>query len=231
MDDRPRNPGEIMATAIPFDLNLAFRNWRERLHQSPHLRSENLDELESHLRDSVDLLQSKGLTADEAFMIGTRRIGTPDVLNDQFAVENGGTGWRHRLGRFLHRYKNAALHLLVLGYFTLGCWLLWGCLKVGQMLEPAAARVDRVKGIVHSAPAFSRLLWGFMPYWYVPPLLAMLYCGYVWTCKRQGKASASTFFAVSTGFLFLCLLPILIAGVLPIIAFLNRLSPEAFAGN
>lgn len=216
-----------MATSIPFDLNTAFRNWREHLQQAPHLRAENVDELESHLRDSVDVLQSKGLSPDEAFLIGARRIGTPNVLEEQFAVENGGTGWRHELGRF----ANAALHLLILAYFTLGCWLLWGCLRVGQMLEPAAARADRIQGVAHGpAPAFSLLFWSLMRYWYVPPILAMVYCGYVWTRKRSIK-SPGVFFSVTTALLFICLIPVLIASALPFIAFLNRIPPEVFSAH
>src|SRR5206468_12097440 len=65
---RPRNPHKFMGTAIEFDLNAALRQWRESLGQSPHVRPENLDELESHLRDSVASLQTKGLAADEAFL-------------------------------------------------------------------------------------------------------------------------------------------------------------------
>src|SRR3979490_1639515 len=101
-----------MATAIQFDLNAAFHNWREKLQQSPHFRAENLEELEAHLRDSVTVLQSKGLAADEAFLIGTRRVGTSEALEGQFAAENGGRGWRDALRRLFHNYKNRFLHLV-----------------------------------------------------------------------------------------------------------------------
>jgi len=216
-----------MATPIQFDLNLAFQNWRENLQQSPHLRAENLDELESHLRDSVKVLQTKGLTADEAFMIGIRRVGTADALEDQFAAENGARGWRASLQRFNHKFNNKILHGIILGYFTLGCWLLWGCLKVSQLIIPLSARVDSISGDAHTGiPAFTRLLWSLMPFWYVPPALAAIYCGIVWTRKMDKRHSWQIFFSAVTAVLFLQLVPTLVASELPFIAFLNRLPPS-----
>jgi len=223
VDEHPRNPGKIMATAIPFDLNAAVHNWRERLQQSPHFRAENLEELEAHLRDSVTVLQSKGLAADEAFLLGTRRVGAPEALEGQFAAENGGDGWRDGLRRFFHNYKSRFLHLLILAYFTFGCWLLWACLKVSQLIVPAAMRTHNPY-----IPAFTRLFWGLMHFWYLPPLVAALYCGYVWTRKASAKSSWFAFFSFATAFLFLLLLPIFMAAELPIISFLNGLPPKTF---
>lgn len=213
-----------MATPIQFDLNLAFRNWRESLQQSPHFRAENLDELESHVRDSVSVLQSHGLTADEAFMIGIRRVGTAAALEDQFAAENGARGWRESWQRFHHKYANKVLHGVVLGYFTFGCWLLWGCLKVSQFILPLSARVDKISGVGPTGtPAFTLLFWDMMPFWYIPPVLAATYCGMVWTRKMDKRHSWLTFFSTLTGVLFLLLIPTLIASELPFINFLNRL--------
>ena len=218
-----------MANAIPFDLNTAFNNWREKLRQSPHFRAENLEELEAHLRDSVTVLQSKGLAADEAFLIGTRRVGTPETLEGQFAAENGGRGWRDALRRFFHNYKNRFLHLLILAYLTFGCWMLWACLRVSQMVEPMTARARHLAHVDYMGPpAFTRLFWGLMSYWYVPPLLAALYVGLVWTRKSAAKSSWFAFFSLATAFLFVLLIPVLIASELPILSFLNGLPPRMF---
>lgn len=218
-----------MATSIPFDLNAALAHWREQLQESPHFRAENLDELESHLRDSVTVLQSKGLTADEAFMIGTRRVGTGEALEGQFATENGGRGWRDTLRRLIHKYKNRVLHLFILAYFTFGCWWLWGCLRVSQMVVPAAARAHRLAGTAYDGPpAFTRLFWGLMPYWYIPPVIAAVYCGLVWTRKSGARASWFAFFSVTTAILFIALIPILVASQLPLIQFLNEIPVKTF---
>lgn len=218
-----------MANAIPFDLNSAFENWREKLRESPHFRAENLDELEAHLRDSVTLLQSKGLAADEAFLIGTRRVGAPEALEGQFAAENGGRGWRDAARRFFHKYKNRLLHLLILAYFTYGCWLLWGCLRVSQMVEPLTVRAHKLTGTDYMGPpGFTKLFWALMPYWYLPAVIAALYCGFVWTRKSPAKASWFAFFSSTSGFLLLLLILAGIAAQLPIISFLQGLPPRTF---
>jgi hypothetical protein len=85
-----------MANETSFDLNLAIQHWRENLAQSPAFRSENLNELESHLRDSIAALQAKGLSAEEAFIIATRRIGPRKALESEFGKVNGTLLWLER---------------------------------------------------------------------------------------------------------------------------------------
>src|SRR5262245_1329996 len=171
MDGRSFHAHQIMATSIEFDLNDAFRLWREQLSQSPHFRPENLDELESHLRDSVSVLQSKGLSADEAFMIGTHRVGKEAALEEQFAAENGGRGWRDVLWRLIHRYGNKAIHLLIVLYFTVGCFFLWAWGQVGRMIPIRSLDPGR------ALPAFTQLILDLSRYWYVLPALSAVYCG------------------------------------------------------
>ncbi len=77
-----------MEDSTAFDLNNAVRRWREDLSQSPHFREENLAELEAHLRDSVADFQSRGLTDEEAFLLATRRLGSPMGLESEFAKIN-----------------------------------------------------------------------------------------------------------------------------------------------
>jgi len=49
-----------MQNENPFDLNNAVQQWREKLAQAPAFQSENLNELESHLRDSVATCKAVG---------------------------------------------------------------------------------------------------------------------------------------------------------------------------
>ena len=86
-----------METSSPFDLNLAIQHWRENLGQSPALRDENLNELESHLRDSIAMMQTRGLSAEEAFMIAVRRVGRQSLLEAEFAKVNREGVWFDRL--------------------------------------------------------------------------------------------------------------------------------------
>jgi hypothetical protein len=86
-----------MENHTSFDLSVAIRRWRENLAQSPTFRSEDLEELESHLEDSVRELAGRGLSAEEAFTIATRRIGTGPGLAAEFAGINGHALWIDRL--------------------------------------------------------------------------------------------------------------------------------------
>ena len=45
-----------MNQPTPFDLNPAIQRWRDNLGQSSAFRRENIDELETHVRDSMGAL-------------------------------------------------------------------------------------------------------------------------------------------------------------------------------
>lgn len=63
-----------------FDLNRSIAAWRGRMQEASVSRVEILDELETHLRDSVSALQSKGLNSEEAFLVASRRLGDQEPL-------------------------------------------------------------------------------------------------------------------------------------------------------
>ncbi len=84
-----------MESPTPFDLNVAIRKWREHLAASPAVRAADVDELESHLRDAVAHLRSKGLSEPEAFWIGQSRLGGPELIHE-FAKINQSQVWMDR---------------------------------------------------------------------------------------------------------------------------------------
>jgi hypothetical protein len=69
-----------MENETSFDLNAAIQRWRGQLAGSPSFRADDLEELESHLRDSVVSLQAKELSDEEAFLIAVRRTGTDNRM-------------------------------------------------------------------------------------------------------------------------------------------------------
>ena len=80
-----------MENPTPFDLNEAIRRWQEKLGRSPAIGADNLEELASHLRASVQRLKAGGLSEEEAFVIATRRIGERGGLEQEYAkVKHGG---------------------------------------------------------------------------------------------------------------------------------------------
>lgn len=86
-----------METANQFDLNQAILDCRKTLANSPAIGHDDLDELESHLRDSVTCLQAAGLAPYEAFSIARSRLGTIDVLHDEFGKVNTDQVWLDRV--------------------------------------------------------------------------------------------------------------------------------------
>ncbi|MGO8700907.1 MAG: permease prefix domain 1-containing protein [Limisphaerales bacterium] len=77
-----------MEKPTPFDLNEAIRRWQQNLGASPAFKADNLEELASHLRASVQKLMADGISEEEAFQIATQRIGERGSLEREFAKVN-----------------------------------------------------------------------------------------------------------------------------------------------
>jgi hypothetical protein len=194
-----------MENASQFDLNIALQHWLERLGQSPQVKAENLNELESHVRDSVGQLQCKGLSSEESFLVATHRVGSLAKIEPEFAKINR-SPW------------NMIIHGLILAFFSVGCWFLWVILHFPHMMALKNGR---------PLPAFTQFVVGCgLLYLFVPPLLAAGYCVYVWTRKHGGRSSWMGFFAITMAALFAITLPTLVAILLPVIDFMNYLGAK-----
>jgi len=86
-----------MENPTAFDLNRQILAWREHLGQSPAFQPENLEELETHLRDSIATLQARGLSAEESYMIATRRVGADGALAAEYGKVNRQEVWLQRI--------------------------------------------------------------------------------------------------------------------------------------
>ena len=189
-----------METTAPFNLNTALQLWMEQLGQSPQVKADDLKELESHVRDSVSQLQGKGLSSEESFLIATQRVGSPAKLEPEFAKVN-----RSPL--------NAIIHGLILTFFSVSCWFLWGILHLPRMTVFQSGR---------PLPAFTDFIVGCGSYWAIPPLLAAVYCVSVWLRRSKGSHSWTGFFATTMAALILFTLPTVIAVFLPVIDFISH---------
>ena len=96
MDVRAPNPGKTMENPTSFDLNLAISEWRKSVEQMPGFDTQNLRELETHLRDSVATLQRKDLSPEESFVVAVRRIGPATELAAEFRKVNRREVWLDR---------------------------------------------------------------------------------------------------------------------------------------
>ena len=124
-----------MENPTEFDLNRQILAWRENLGQSPAIDGENLSELEAHLRDSIATLQTQGLSASEAFLVATRRMGSEGTLAAEFGKVNRSAVWFRRIlwmlvGLQLWSVVNGltgtltrAISTLILGQYLRNQWL------------------------------------------------------------------------------------------------------------
>jgi hypothetical protein len=76
------------------ELESQFAQWREYVQRRRELQGTDADELEDHLRGSVDQLIGIGLKADEAFLVAVKRMGTLDDLSREFAREHSDRLWK-----------------------------------------------------------------------------------------------------------------------------------------
>jgi len=84
----------MTATDNQDELEAQFAQWRQYVQRRRELRSSDADELEDHLRGSVDELVAAGLSADEAFLVAVKRMGSLDELSREFAREHSERLWK-----------------------------------------------------------------------------------------------------------------------------------------
>lgn len=77
-----------------FDLNAAVENWRRELAALP---ADAQRELETHLRDSLAGLKSRGLNEEESFWLASRRLGRPQQIAEEFDKADPAQVWRERM--------------------------------------------------------------------------------------------------------------------------------------
>ena len=80
------------------DLETRIGQWRGYLSRRAVLRSDDVEELEGHLRDQIDGLRTRGLSDDEAFLIAVGRVGRIDELSREYAREHSDRLWKQLIG-------------------------------------------------------------------------------------------------------------------------------------
>lgn len=113
------------------ELNQKIKEWQNHLLQDQSLSIEDVEELKSHLKMSIDDLQESGLSEEEAFLIAQHRMGAVSSINAEFAKVNSAYVWRKRIiwlisGYFIVSSIPPVINLLILPihYFQID-WLLF----------------------------------------------------------------------------------------------------------
>jgi len=80
-----------------FDLEHMIGQWRRAVSSTDSVGRDDIDELESHLRDLVADLGNRGLNESEAFLVASGRLGTPAELGAEYPKVNGSKMWTRRV--------------------------------------------------------------------------------------------------------------------------------------
>ena len=86
-----------MESKNPFCLANAIRDWRAQFQSGDSVAVYDLDELESHLRDSCEELVELGLSEEEAFLVSQNRMGSPATLGSEFGKLYPSRQWSVRV--------------------------------------------------------------------------------------------------------------------------------------
>ena len=149
--------------------------------------------------------------------MATRRVGNPAQLEPEFAKIN-------------RNPFNKIIHGLILVFFSVVCWFVWGTLHLPQMMQGAIARTGAINPATGygALPGFTILMVGLRDFMFIPPLLALVYCLYIWFRKSAVRNSWTGFFAITMSVLMFIALPTLIAVLLPVIDFMNHFPRDIF---
>jgi hypothetical protein len=109
---------------------------------------------------------------------------------------------------------NKLAHGIVLPFFGVACWFVWGCFKLPAMVSPGL-----------QLPAFTRLCMSVGPTVVIAlAILAGAYCLWVWFRKEDGRHSWVAFLATATSALVFVTLPNVVATSLALINAVNHLA-------
>lgn len=75
-------------------LEAQISEWRSYVGRSRGVREPDVEELEAHLREQIDVLGGAGLADDEAFLVAVKRMGALDALSREFACEHSARLWK-----------------------------------------------------------------------------------------------------------------------------------------
>ena len=106
------------------------------------------------------------------------------------------------------------IHAIILAVFGIGCFFTWGILNLALHV-----RTDDP-----TQPAFTVFCGSLRPLLVALPIVAALYCLWVWFRKADRVPSWVGFFATTLGALVLVTLPAMLAAYLPLLRAVNVLA-------
>lgn len=122
-----------------FDLEQAILDWSRTIGQGESVLPENIQELETHLRESITSLLEKGLSREEAFLVASARMGNRVALNSEFEKVNGMLTWKRRILWMLCGYVGGGALALAISGVSMCVGALFAMLGFGGAPSATAA--------------------------------------------------------------------------------------------
>ncbi len=138
-----------MGSRTTFDLDHHLAQWRQHFLADSAFYSDEVEELESHVRDGIDRLMAEGLGEEEAFYEAIDRLGTREHLRLDY--KRGRSRWE----RLFTHARTTTIGLLLLS--ALG-WFFYNAL-------PDSA-LPFIVGLPHSLSFLSLFLLGLGGLWH-----------------------------------------------------------------
>jgi hypothetical protein len=129
-------------------LDIRIQEWRRTLQQTHVFRSDDLDELESHLKDEIQTLLKAGLSEEEAFWIAEHRVGDGDKLVEEYRKVNASVIWKKRVLLMLGGYFFINVFLLMADIANAAylLWIPWGTVQIPFLNLGANLRIAIIPG-------------------------------------------------------------------------------------
>lgn len=118
-----------MESRTEFNLENNIQQWKSNLTNKNNLTKSNIIELESHLFDLINDLESKGLNEEESFIVARKRIGKTDDICLEFDKVN--TSF-YTINKSIPYLKGA---LIYIAFITLSKLFLYSTLALSQTLS------------------------------------------------------------------------------------------------
>lgn len=107
-----------MENRADFSLESNIQNWKSILTKKNNLTKSNIIELENHLLDLIDDLESKGLSKEESFLIAKKRIGKTDDICLEFDKVNNGFSFVNKAIPYLKGAMICVLFIILSKLFS-----------------------------------------------------------------------------------------------------------------
>ncbi|RYD84021.1 MAG: hypothetical protein EOP84_06670 [Verrucomicrobiaceae bacterium] len=149
--DKPRSAATLPMNT-PFNLEASIAAWRTKFRSHEAISHSEVEELESHLRDSIDDLTQSGLSLEESFLLARHRLGGENVAEEI----------HHSDPARLWASRARWMFLGVLSYFALTSLLaiVGGAIQIATALFlPGATDAARLAAFFASCVSLGLFVW------------------------------------------------------------------------